>query len=325
MTQYREVGATGERRALNGVLAAAYGVDSDFVRTFLETFRVVNTSARVILLVWESGPLRQIAGRYEAELSEDRWFCRSIPRIRIRSGSHGGDSARKRVRITELIGRSNRFIPRLAPLMPELLIRSMVSLAVSRFFHIRDILSRDSFGHVLLSDSRDVLFQADPFAAPVDLELAQESGRFGEDPQFNDAWLVDGFGPEALKAMEGRHHFCSGTILGSHHRVLEHVRAICRCVPELHSWKYGGVDQAIHNYLIANRMGPEVYTISTNRKGRIMTAAPYMNARIVDGLLVDEEGQPFPIVHQYDRLSPETRASLRILREAEAQAEGAIG
>ena len=54
------------------VLSAAYGVGPDYVRTFLKTFRAVNRSARVFLLVWDREPLRSIAGEYNAELDQDQ-------------------------------------------------------------------------------------------------------------------------------------------------------------------------------------------------------------------------------------------------------------
>ena len=295
------------------VLSASYGVGPDFVRTFLKTFRAVNQSARIILLVWERGPLRSIADEYNAELDQDRWFCRHIPRIKIRYKQFSGATVQKRVRVTELFGRSTRLAPRLAFLLPEILTRSLVSLAVARFFHVRDILSREEFGQVLLSDSRDVFFQGDPFASPVELELAQESNRFGFEP-LNDAWFADGFGAEALSTIEGRHVLCSGTILGSRKSVLDHVRRMCDHVKRLRTWKHGGIDQALHNFVVSNLMDSDGYTISTNERGRISTINFETDLRIRHGYIVDAEGRPIPIIHQYDRIRTELRDSLRMLR-----------
>ncbi len=294
------------------VFSAAYGVGPDFVRTFLRTFRAVNRSARVILLVWEKGPLRDIAREYDAELDQDLWFCRHIPRVKVRYRQFSGATVRKRVRVTELLGRSTRLAPSLAPILPEALTRSLVSLAVARFFHIRDILSREDFGQVLLSDSRDVFFQADPFETPVGLELAEESNRFGSEP-LNDAWFADGFGAEAFSAIEGRHVLCSGTILGSREAVLGHVRRMCDCVKRLRTWRHGGIDQALHNYVVSSFLGPGEYTVSAGDRGRIATVNYQTELSIRQGCIVDPDGRPIPIIHQYDRIRPELRDSLRML------------
>ncbi len=220
------------------IVSAAYGVGSEYVRSFLRTFRKVNPSARVILLVWDRGPLGGIANEYHVELHQDQWFCGHVPRIKLQYQQFSGEIAQKQVRVTEILGRSTALAPRLARVVPEALSRSMMSVSLARFFHIRDVLSRDEYGHVLLSDSRDVFFQADPFASPVEMELAQETSRYGAD-RFNDAWIGEGFGTEILKALEGHHPFCAGTIFGSYKSILDHVSMICHHAKRLRTWKYG--------------------------------------------------------------------------------------
>ncbi len=286
----------------NALITAAYTVGPGYVLQLLRSFRRVNQNDRVILLCTSRSQLAAIAKEYDAELSLPPIGVRYIPIIKM-------SKAKNRIRAFELLSRSSRLGARCASKLPDSLIQAFLPFFMARHFHARSVLSTQEFSHVLLSDARDVVFQSDPFANPLNLEFAEEEGRFGESP-FNDKWIQQSFGSDVFKQISGKRIFCAGTIFGSGSRIREHLDRMCKCIRRLPSWKFGGQDQAVHNYIIHNMLQESEFAVSTNRRGRIVTLGTSRSPEVVEGCIVDEDGCPFPIVHQYDRLSPEIHASL---------------
>lgn len=286
----------------NAIITAAYDAGPDYVLQLLRSFRRVNSVDRLIILCTSRAQLAAVAKQYDAELSLPPIGVRYIPIIKM-------FGAKNRVRAFELLSRSSRLGARCASGLPDSLIQAFLPFPMARLFHARSILSTQEFSHVLLSDARDVVFQTDPFAEPLNLEFAAEDACFGESP-FNDKWIQQSFGSDELTQLSGKRIFCSGTIFGSCSRIREHLDSMCKCVRRLQSWKSGGQDQAIHNYIIHNMLQESEFAVSTNRRGRIVTLGTSRSPEVVDGCIVDEDGCPFPIVHQYDRLSPEIHGSL---------------
>lgn len=293
----------------NCVIAAAYGVDCEYVRMFLSTFRALNQNARVILLVDDRSMLAPAVDEFEVELDVNRWMSRFVPKVRL-------DRKRQTVRITELIGRTSVFPARISRVLPEFVVEQLISIVLARHFHTRRVLAREHFCQVLLSDSRDVLFQADPFRGDADLELAMEDQVFGR-CAFNDKWMRTTFGQETLDALTGKSVYCVGTILGRHRNVEEVIDRICKLVRCARSWRNFGTEQAIFNRVVYNFLSPGDYAISSNRSGRLTTLGPDPSTVLVDGCVVDENGAPFPVVHQYDRLPSATRGQLRALARSD--------
>ena len=287
------------------MITAAYGVGPDYVRTFLRTFRAVNERARVIVMVNDHRHLADIADHYNAELHRSCLLCRLTPTIKL-------PRKRQRVRPTEALSRTNPLLPKCGPMLPDHVLQVLVPLPVSRLFHTRHILNNDLFDMVLVSDCRDVLFQTDPFAIPIEFELAREPGTLGS-CSFNDKWIREGFGTATLKHLSGKPIYCSGTILGRYERVRDHIDRMCTVVRHLRSWRCFGQDQGVHNYVIHTQTDDATYSVSTNQRGLIATVGLRPDVRIEGGYVVDVDGKPFPIVHQFDRLSTEELKQLRLL------------
>ena len=88
---------------------------------------------------------------------------------------------------------------------------------------------------------------------------------------------------------------------------------MCKQVRSLRTWRHFGIDQGIHNYLIYNKEIDGEYTESSAVSGIIVTLGPNPSIRVANGYVVDINNSPFPIVHQYDRLSSIEQRQLKVL------------
>lgn len=175
---------------------------------------------------------------------------------------------------------------------------------VARFGDYARVLEqRGSLGNVLLTDVRDVVFQADPFApAPVGLEVfvEDEDHRIG-DNRFHLKYLRALAGDAVADRLTGRPCLCAGTIMGP----VADVTRLCRLILVLCAIPRSGVgggfgiDQAalelaVHGGLIEASVQPN--------HGRVATIGmDVAGARPQGERIANRDGSFSPIVHQYDR------------------------
>jgi hypothetical protein len=158
---------------------------------------------------------------------------------------------------------------------------------------------------VMISDLRDVIFQRDPFADPVnglEVYLEDDSLRIGND-HFNTRWLRELYGSKAVEAMRGRVISCSGTVFGTRYAMLEYLSEMMMSI----AWRrrpMGPHDQGVHNALVASgRLGP--IELVRNEHGRVLTLGAMKHLRANDeGFLINADGSVPPVVHQWDRHGP---------------------
>lgn len=160
---------------------------------------------------------------------------------------------------------------------------------------------------VMLSDSRDVIFQADPFAHPAceALILAEESRRI-QDCIDNRTWMQDLFGKRALAQIKDRPILCAGTMLGPASMILTLLKHLCALMKERQQvcqatpW---GLDQAALNTLI-HGTGLDLPVIMEGcAQGRFLTVHHEREFRIDSaGRLRNQANQIFAVIHQHDRL-----------------------
>lgn len=168
-----------------------------------------------------------------------------------------------------------------------------------RFLNIRR-----NYRLILLSDVRDVVFQSDFFDYITDDDkvfFADQSIHYGDKGCDSD-WYRSAWGRQALDEATGKPCLCIGTILGSHAAILDFTRQINKYFL---SDPYRGVEQAIFNYLLINKIISIEYEILANVEGPIATLA---NPVFVTGSIVVEEKicrkkdmSVIPVVHMYDR------------------------
>lgn len=172
-----------------------------------------------------------------------------------------------------------------------------------RYGHYLDLLENHAHDadQVLITDMRDVIFQADPFSAPIDgLEV------FLEDPSytiagtaFNRQWMRDLYGPTVVAALADHVVSCSGTVAGPRDDMIRYLRCMVNAVRD--QAPLGSRDQAIHNRLLrGGELDP--VTVIANGTGRVLTMGGVARVRRDDtGRVLNDDGTVAPVLHQYDR------------------------
>jgi len=181
----------------------------------------------------------------------------------------------------------------------------------SRYFAYLDFLTRNGkdYDHVMLSDLRDVVFQADPFAQPLpaDIVFAQERCLIGEDP-INCNWIADAYSRAIADNLRDCLVSCSGTTFGTVQGMLRYLAAMTTELAGLvgsDALQMRGIDQGIHNYLIRMRPLCNAWLDTTDSIVATMQFVPDRSVAIAEeGVQID--GKLVPVLHQWDR-NPATR------------------
>lgn len=177
---------------------------------------------------------------------------------------------------------------------------------VARFLRFYQYLvtAPTSYGNVMLTDVRDVVFQSDPFERDlgpgVHCFLEDERQTLGSQRQNRD-WLVQAYGERVAAELADCPISCSGVTIGNYDAVLEYLRVLTDGLLGLPR-QFEGIDQAVHNYVLQRGLVPNAQLIA-NGEGPVLTLG------IVPR---DEVGTSVSaaIVHQYDR-HPALAAALR--------------
>lgn len=196
---------------------------------------------------------------------------------------------------------------------------SMNSARMFRYFDwlLEAILNAEGgcgYNRILLSDVRDVVFQGDPFAQATEGRVLffLESGRTIGDCPINSDWVQRAYGAAILEELSRRPISCAGTVIGSPDGLLEYLahmlRHIVAVVPE---HRFSGVDQAIHNFILAKELVSGSSAIPNGRAVMtVPTTDPTGLRMLSDGRIANPDGSISEIVHQYDRDSAVTAAIL---------------
>jgi hypothetical protein len=159
-------------------------------------------------------------------------------------------------------------------------------------------------GRVLLSDVKDVSFQA-PFFDAVKgpaLLLFDQDQIYGRD-NIDTRWYRDAYGAAELAKVDGKPSLCIGTVLGDRASVSTFVDRVCA---EILRRPFGRIEQTILNKLYYSSAFADLpVTVTPNAEGPVLTlSCPYTETLFdlgPDGLL-DRRGALHPIVHMYDRV-----------------------
>jgi len=194
-----------------------------------------------------------------------------------------------------------------------------------RYRHYYDYLRSRSgdYDYVMLSDSRDVIFQRDiskyPFHPETDLFLAEEEKLIGE-CGINSGWIFDLYGENWRQALKNKTVLCSGTTIGRPPAMLQYLEIMLehieRVDEEFHErFGYlGGIDQGIHNYLYhANKLtGLSVKTM--HNQDNLFYTIGHVAHDDRDRVFLDEQskfinqdGKLCYCIHQFDRLDEHIR------------------
>lgn len=170
--------------------------------------------------------------------------------------------------------------------------------------------------HILVTDVRDVVFQDNPFARPPtkSIEFFAEPELFDNCPH-NRPWYKSLYDEEGVSKIKNEYVLCAGTTLGKRKEIIFYFQELLKEIDRLSKLgrAFGQCDQAVHNYLVYNGTFSD-YQINHNGKGLVSTMH---HSKLLtfdrNGRLLNDDGSPIPIVHQYDRCA---FMSLNLLRNA---------
>lgn len=284
------------KRAL--VMGAAAGYEPGKIRLFVQSLAATGFQGTLVLFVYRSqaAATRDLLRRYAPGVTAEL-----VPIRGIREHAKLVRSCIKRLFAmmpTESV-----------PSLKRRLLRFQGMPHVTRYFHYADYLAaHDDFSQVLLSDVRDVVFQSDPFAGWArGLYLGMESPALtiATEP-FDREWMLDAYGEAMLARIGDRQVSCSGVTFGDAASVRRYVDQILEEALRLpfSKMKTRIYDQAFHNKLLHEGELADVHWCQPLRSP-IATLGCLDPAvfTLADGLLLNEDGHPAPIVHQYDRHS----------------------
>jgi hypothetical protein len=179
----------------------------------------------------------------------------------------------------------------------------------SRYFWYRNLLKREGgrLERLLFADLRDVVFQGDPFSLLQDSNLlvAAEPVTLGNCPS-NSHWFSSVYGQDELCRFASQPVICSGTTLGRVAAAEHYLSCMCQDL-SLHGPRLDAghtkliIDQAIHSrYCYVH---PSRITIHSHDNGGGIATLHHARQALFDrqGCLLNNEGTPFCILHQYDR------------------------
>lgn len=190
----------------------------------------------------------------------------------------------------------------------EKLIHKLAYPHVSRFFDYYYYLqNRTDIQNVMLTDTRDVIMQKNPFSTELNgLFLGIEDHRTPmELDKYSKRWICDVYGEDFFNSIMHHPISCAGVTIGDYSSILSYLKTM---IDEFLKLPFSimlksNYDQGIHNKLLyseqfqnVKKCQPQVDIIST------LGLVPF------DELLFDEQGNIFnkdgtlsSIIHQYDR------------------------
>jgi hypothetical protein len=182
-------------------------------------------------------------------------------------------------------------------------------LVYRRYLLYADYLQQKAaqFDWVLLADSRDVFFQRDPFAwhpAPgLHVVLEEEGTRIGHCAAHR-SWMRRQFREAYVNRHAEQPVSCSGTTFGDTASIRHYLAQMVAATMSARNLAgIGGGDQGIHNYLLIEKLLPNV-TVHPNRRGPVLTMAVMRPGSVrlnPAGQVVNDNGEPVSVLHQYDR------------------------
>jgi hypothetical protein len=176
---------------------------------------------------------------------------------------------------------------------------------LSRFALYLKILQEAQYDHILLTDSRDVYFQKDPFESIQQKALFafMEDNRYTiKERWYNRQWIKIAVGNANYEKVKDRPVFCSGTILGDYNSVVKFLETfIIKTLEYNVPFDIKGIDQGLYNFLIHTNELSNLVPIPNQQL--IMTVSTYnSNDKVIVKDFIYNDDLTIPaVVHQYDR------------------------
>lgn len=197
-----------------------------------------------------------------------------------------------------------------------------LSIVLDRFFHIWSTLKsrKGQYRYMIATDVKDVVFQSNPSVwleknlCDKKINVACESIHYKDEP-WGDHNLYKSFGPMIHDNNRNNLVFNAGTLSGDFDTMIDfflNVYLSCGGSPR-HVEGGGGPDQAALNVLLSLQPYKDITRFTMSEEGwaaQLGTTGPQVNFNVVEprplikptGVVITSTGEPFVMVHQYDRV-----------------------
>jgi hypothetical protein len=197
---------------------------------------------------------------------------------------------------------------------------SKMLVHMERFYHIHQYLSQNTnYELVISTDVRDVVFQRNPSdwwnnnIAKETIVSSSESILI-KNEEWNKMNIINNFGEYFYNEIKEEEVQCVGILAGWSHQIKELSFYLFQMSLNRHDWV---ADQAAYNMIIHRSPWKELTYFAklenawainghvTNYEEDKMKFEPFLledRPKVVDGLICNNDGYPFCIVHQYDRV-----------------------
>jgi hypothetical protein len=292
----------------NLVLGCGTNYSVDRILPFAATLRESSFSGEAALILYEDqgGSLSSLVKEYSITLIRIPRTPPWLPSFIGRRMQNRGSMRHVHKAFSELLRRCCNDGQSLS--FSSQIVHYFYHISCGRYFlYFRYLLHHKArFSRVLLSDVRDVIFQSDPFyyAASDGLYFFMDpTVRLGDEP-LNVFWIKNLFAEDYCHSRRGRRISCSGTTLGDSLSVLTYLQKMCYLLIQNLPRAVGqiGDDQAAHNFLLWETQIPNTI-ICENGENAVMTlknAAAESFVLDEGGKLLNLDGRPVPVLHQYD-------------------------
>ncbi len=172
--------------------------------------------------------------------------------------------------------------------------------------YLEFLMEHPGYDYILLADTRDIVFQKDPFGLDKSRRLyfftESETVKIGNCAS-NSKWIEAGFGKSKLQALSHKAISCSGTVMGSHDGIMAYLSAMIALAgkADAASLTVEGIDQGFHNVILHDKLIGDICLMKN--QAHIATLGhlgPDDISLAEDGRAVNADGTASPIVHQYD-------------------------
>ncbi|WP_104490079.1 hypothetical protein [Acinetobacter indicus] len=283
------------------ILGAATGYSPDKVEIFLESLSCSRYTGKVVLFI----NYNQYKDYCEYYSKKDYEFELefSLSKIGILSSTKKISKNLKKI-IKILSG----IIVSLEPRLKKDFIYFLGLPHVSRFFDYYEyLLLKSNDQDIMLTDTRDVVVQKNPFESNLDgLYLGMEDSRIliGHD-DFHIKWISDVYGKKYLQSIGAKKICCAGVTLGDHTSVMSYLEEMITEFMSLPYYKMvrSNYDQGIHNKLLYSGNFKNINCCDP-LKSIISTVGLVPRNEIIlneNNQVLDVDGSVSTIIHQYDR------------------------
>jgi len=287
---------------MNCILGTANGYGLAEIELFVKSVRKSNSSVDIVLFAQDFSPeVVGFANRAEVRLNQAFFGMRRGARL-----LRGRFRCLHRPLWVSLAGSSSR----------AWLLRRTTAVMVRRFAHYARFLARDGsqYRWIFLSDVRDVLWQGDLFECIQEPGLhafiEDESVVIGSAGDNNINWLQRLLGIQDALPLCGNVSSCAGTIFGDFQSIRDYLALFLQLAGHYDAHN-NCEDQAIHNIIVHKHLLPKIIQ-HHNISGPVFTMCNVspneveMDAR---GFVVGRSGEPYAVLHHYDRHRPVLQAA----------------